>query len=62
MTKAIKVGLLDRSMAIREFIVVTDNYLAADEAARKALEDSGLDPNDYPYAMLADVEIIKPIG
>jgi hypothetical protein len=62
MTKGIKVGLVDRSMAIKEFIVATANYLLAEEAARKALDASGLNADDYPFVMLADVEIIKPIG
>jgi 3-oxoacyl-[acyl-carrier-protein] synthase III len=42
--------------------VATASYLLAEEAARKALEASGLDPDDYPYIMLADVEIIEPTG
>lgn len=55
-------GLVDRSMAVKEFIIATANYLLAEEAAREALEASGLDPNDCPHAMMASVEIIKPIG
>ena len=62
MGSGIKVGLIDRSMAVKEFIIATANYLLAEEAAREALEASGLDPNDYPFAMMADVEIIEPIS
>jgi hypothetical protein len=62
MSKAIKVGFVDRSMAIKEFIVATASYLLAEEAAKEALRAAGLDPDDYPYTMLADVEIIEPIG
>jgi 3-oxoacyl-[acyl-carrier-protein] synthase III len=60
MSKAIKVGMVDRSMAIKEFIVATASYLLAEEAAKEALKAAGLDPDDYPYIMLADVEIIEP--
>jgi 3-oxoacyl-[acyl-carrier-protein] synthase III len=60
MSKAIKVGMVDRSMAIKEFIVATASYLLAEEAAKEALEAAGLDPDDYPYVLLADVEIIEP--
>jgi 3-oxoacyl-[acyl-carrier-protein] synthase III len=62
MSKAIKVGMVDRSMVIKEFIVATASYLLAEEAAKEALEAAGLDPDDYPYVMLADIEIIEPIG
>jgi hypothetical protein len=62
MSKAIKVGMVDRSMAIKEFIVATASYLLAEEAAKEALKTAGLDPDDYPYVMLADVEIIEPKG
>jgi 3-oxoacyl-[acyl-carrier-protein] synthase III len=59
-SKAIRVGLVDRRMAVIEFIVATANYLLAEEAAKEALKAAGLDPDDYPYIMLADVEIIEP--
>jgi hypothetical protein len=62
MSKAIKVGMVDRSMAIKEFIVATASYLLAEEAAKEALKAAGLAPDDYPYVMLADVDIIEPMG
>ncbi len=62
MTKAIKVGLIDRRMAVVQFVVATADYLLAESTARDALKRSGLDPDDYPYTMLADVEIIEPMG
>lgn len=58
----IKVGLVDRSMAVKEFIVATANYILAEQAAKDALVAAGLDPSDYPYTLLADVEIIEPMG
>ncbi len=60
--QGIKVGLVDRSMAVKEFIVATASYLLAEEAAKSALVAAGLDPDDYPYTLLADVEIIEPMG
>jgi hypothetical protein len=60
MSKAIKVGFVDRSMGVVEFIVATASYLLAEDAAREALKASGIDPDDYPYVMLADMEIIEP--
>ncbi len=62
MTKAIKVGLVDRNAAVVEFVVTTANYLLAEETSRLYMEIIGLERSDYPYAMFADVEIIEPIG
>lgn len=48
-------------MAVVEFIVATANYLLAEETARQALRNRGIDPDDYKYVMLADVEVIDPM-
>lgn len=54
--------LIDKAMATKEFIVATANYLLAEEAAREALKGQGIDPDQFKYVILADVEILDPIS
>lgn len=46
MVGAVKVWLSKKDMAKIEFIVATASYLLAEEAAKGALVESGLDPTD----------------
>jgi hypothetical protein len=50
MSNAIKVGFVDRSMGVVEFIVATASYLLAEDAAREALRASGTTRTTTPMS------------
>lgn len=67
MSKAIRVSFVSRQIPPPrihqvEYVVPTDNYLTAEEAAREAVKEAGLEGFDNPIVMFANVEIIEPIS
>jgi hypothetical protein len=65
--KAIRVGLISREIPPPriyqvEYVVPTDNYVTAEEAARGAIKKAGLEGFDNPIVMMSNVEIIQPIS
>jgi hypothetical protein len=64
--KAIRVGFISREIPPPriyqvEYVVPTDNYVTAEEAAIQAIKEAGLEGFDNPIVMFAVTEIIEPI-
>jgi hypothetical protein len=65
--KAIRVSFISREIPPPriyqvEYVVPTDNYVTAEEAAIGAIKEAGLEGFDNPIVMMSNVEIIEPIS